>query len=68
MACAIFTKWVVGAVIGSIYPATWFVTICRGVFSKGLGFADLWPDLLVLFATFPVILALCVALLRKQES
>ena len=35
-----------GAVIGSIYPATWFVTICRGVFSKGLGFADLWPDLL----------------------
>ncbi|ALR21363.1 MULTISPECIES: ribosome-associated ATPase/putative transporter RbbA [Sphingomonadaceae] len=57
-----------GAVIGSIYPATWFVTICRGVFSKGLGFADLWPDLLVLFATFPVILALCVALLRKQES
>ncbi len=30
-----------GAFIGKIYPATYFVTISRGVFSKALGFADL---------------------------
>ncbi len=30
-----------GAFIGKIYPATYFVTISRGVFSKALGFVDL---------------------------
>jgi len=29
-----------GAVIGALYPTTYFVTISRGAFSKALGFAD----------------------------
>jgi ribosome-dependent ATPase len=58
----------VGAVIGSLFPTTHFVTICRGVFSKGLGFADLSQPLIALTAAFPVILGLCVVLLKKQES
>ncbi|WP_454887494.1 ribosome-associated ATPase/putative transporter RbbA [Sphingomonas oryzagri] len=57
-----------GALIGRVFPATHFVTICRGVFSKGLGFADLQVPLLSLAAAFPLILLLCAALLRKQES
>ncbi|MFS0849223.1 ribosome-associated ATPase/putative transporter RbbA [Novosphingobium panipatense] len=58
----------VGAVVGTIFPASHFVTICRGVFSKGLGFGDLVQPLLALTIAFPVILAACVLLLKKQES
>ena len=57
-----------GKLIGAIYPATHFVTICRGVFSKGLGFFDLTTQLLALAVAFPVLLGLCVVLLRKQEA
>ena len=58
----------VGAFIGAIFPTSHFVTICRGVFSKGLGFGDLAQPLLALAVAFPVILGLCVMLLKKQES
>lgn len=56
-----------GAVIGRVFPASHFITIARGTFSKGLGFADLrasyWPLLLAI----PVLLALAAVFLRKQE-
>ena len=58
----------VGALIGRIFPTTHFVTICRGVFSKGLGFVDLAHPLFALGAAFPVIMGLCVLLLKKQEG
>ncbi|PXW95296.1 ribosome-dependent ATPase [Sphaerotilus hippei] len=57
-----------GAFIGHIYPATHFLTIARGTFSKALGLADLQPELLALALAYPVILGLSVAMLRKQES
>ncbi|WP_419723000.1 ribosome-associated ATPase/putative transporter RbbA [Sphingobium aquiterrae] len=57
-----------GAVIGAIFPTTYFIMICRGVFSKGLGFADLSQPLLALALAFPAILAICAMLLRKQED
>jgi ribosome-dependent ATPase len=57
-----------GKLIGPIFPATPFVTICRGVFSKGLGFVDLGQELLSLAIAFPVILGLSALLLKKQES
>ena len=53
--------------VGEVFPATHFVTICRGVFSKALGFADLSPYLLPLALAIPVILGLSVLLLKKQE-
>ncbi len=53
--------------IGEIFPATHFLTICRGTFSKALGFADLGRSLLPLGLAIPVIVGLSVALLRKQE-
>ncbi|MGJ0485834.1 MAG: ribosome-associated ATPase/putative transporter RbbA [Methylomicrobium sp.] len=53
---------------GDIFPGTHFLTICRGTFSKALGFADLGPLLLPLALAIAVILGLSIALLKKQES
>ncbi|MFC3340409.1 ribosome-associated ATPase/putative transporter RbbA [Paracandidimonas soli] len=57
-----------GRLIGEIYPATYMITISRGVFSKALGFGELgsafWPMLL----SVPVIIGAAIMLLRKQES
>lgn len=57
-----------GAVIGQLYPTSHFLVISRGVFSKALGFADLGDYLLPLALTVPALLALCTALLKKQET
>lgn len=56
-----------GRLIGSIYPATFMFSISRGVFSKGLGLADLQGALLPLLLSVPVVMLAAVALLRKQE-
>ncbi|WHZ23821.1 MAG: Ribosome-associated ATPase RbbA [Nitrospira sp.] len=56
-----------GALIGRLYPTTHFLTISRGTFSKALGFADLQPAFLALMLAVPVLMGLCVALLKKQE-
>jgi ribosome-dependent ATPase len=55
------------AVFGRIFPATYFISLCRGVFSKSLGFAEQGFDLLVLGLGGPVLVAISIALLRKQE-
>ncbi|MFN4325589.1 MAG: ribosome-associated ATPase/putative transporter RbbA [Azonexus sp.] len=54
--------------VGQFYPATYFILICRGAFTKGLGFAELWPSLLTLAAFIPVLTLASVALLKKQEK
>ncbi|TXG95968.1 MAG: ABC transporter ATP-binding protein/permease [Rhodocyclaceae bacterium] len=54
--------------IGQGYPATYFILICRGAFTKGLGFADLWHSLLALAAFIPLLTVVSVGLLRKQEK
>ncbi|HQU47535.1 MAG TPA: ribosome-associated ATPase/putative transporter RbbA [Casimicrobiaceae bacterium] len=56
-----------GAFVGRIYPASHFLTITRGVFSKALGFADLRASFWPLAIAAPLILAAAVLLLRKQE-
>ncbi len=55
-------------IVGEIFPGSYFLTICRGTFSKALGFADLSPLLLPLACSIPVILGLSIALLKKQDS
>ena len=55
-----------GALIGQIYPASHFVTISRGVFSKALTFADLGPQLLALTIVGPLLLVAGTLLLKKQ--
>lgn len=58
----------VGAWIGKIYPATHFLTISRGVFSKALDLQALTPSFWPLVGSLPIILAATAILLKKQES
>jgi ribosome-dependent ATPase len=57
-----------GSWIGRIYPATHFLTISRGVFSKALGLTDLMHSFWPLLVAVPVILGLAIMLLKKQEA
>ncbi len=57
-----------GAFIGHIYPTTYFMTIARGAFSKGLGFSDLAGSFIPLLIAGPVLIGLGIALLKKQAS
>ena len=57
----------VGRLIGQIYPTAHFLTIARGTFSKALDFADLRVPFTALLVAIPVLIGLCVALLKKQE-
>ncbi|KXS37851.1 MAG: ribosome-dependent ATPase [Halomonadaceae bacterium T82-2] len=56
------------AVIGQLYPTSHFLIISRGIFSKALGLAELYPYFLALLATIPVLSLLSLAGLRKQET
>lgn len=56
----------VGALIGEFWPATWFLQVSRGVFTKGLSFIDLQQTLLSLAAFIPVLTLISVVLLKKQ--
>lgn len=53
--------------IGHIFPTSYYLTIARGAFSKGLGFHDLQVWFIPLIVTIPILLGLTIALLRKQE-
>ncbi len=55
-----------GALIGPFWPATWFLQISRGVFTKGLSLSDMQGAFLALAAFVPVLTLMAVALLRKQ--
>ena len=54
--------------IGQGFPATYFLVICRGVFTKALGFTDLLAPLLALVLFIPILTAISLALLPKQEK
>ncbi|MCX8999360.1 ribosome-associated ATPase/putative transporter RbbA [Rhizobiaceae bacterium BDR2-2] len=58
----------VGAVIGNIFPATYFITISRGTFSKSLDFASLSGSFIPLLIAVPVLIGIGVLSLRKQAS
>ena len=53
--------------IGSIFPTSHFLTISRGMFSKGLGFMDLPLDFAALALASPVLIGVGAMLLKKQE-
>ena len=54
--------------IGSIFPATYFINISRGVFSKDIGFSGHSFDLFALFLAVLCIAALSLFTLKKQEQ
>ncbi|MFC6804393.1 ABC transporter permease [Methylophaga thalassica] len=57
-----------GYVVGHIYPASYYLLICRGAFTKGLGFDELnafyWPMALAIV----VLMCLSWLLLKKQDK
>ncbi len=57
----------VGQWIGRFYPATYFLVISRGVFTKALGFSELIWQYAAIAAFIPALTLLCWALLAKQE-
>jgi ribosome-dependent ATPase len=58
----------IGAVMGRLFPMTYFLPICVGTFTKGLGFADLSGKLATLALFAPALISLSLLLLRKQEK
>ena len=57
-----------GRWIGELYPASYMVTISRGVLSKALGFSELASSFWPLLLAAPVIFLCAAALLKKQED
>lgn len=57
-----------GRFIGLMFPAAWYQPITVGVFAKGLGFADLWLDILVLLGFAAAFIAAAVAFLHKRSA
>lgn len=55
------------AFMGTIFPATYFINICRGVFSKALEFKDLQVDFIALGSAVIIITLMSLIVLKKQE-
>jgi ribosome-dependent ATPase len=54
--------------LSRIFPSTYFQKISVGTFTKELGLATLWPNLVVLAVIALIYLVLSIALLPKQEK
>ncbi len=54
--------------VGVGFPASWFGTISRGGFTKGLGFADFLPQYGMLLLFFALYFGLACVFLKKQET
>jgi ribosome-dependent ATPase len=57
-----------GRWLGSAFPAAWYQDISVGAFTKGLGWALLWPDMAALAAFAVGYLACAIFALKKQEA
>jgi ribosome-dependent ATPase len=55
-------------VVGTLWPTTYFMHASVGAFTKGLDARLLAPDALALAAFVPVLLAVAMLLLRRQEA
>lgn len=57
-----------GRLIGMSLPPAWYQPVSVGVFTKGLGPAELWPNLVMLAFFFLLFLVVAQLALRKQEA
>lgn len=57
-----------GAIMGRMFPMTYFLPISVGTFTKGLGFADLTRYIGALALFVPALTTISLLLLRKQEK
>lgn len=58
----------IGAVIGTIFPATHFINISRGIFSKNIGLSGHLGDFFALALAVVVITLLSLITLKKQQN
>lgn len=56
------------ALLGRAFPMSYFLPISVGVFTKGLGFAELRSYFIGISIFIPILLGLSLMLLHKQES
>jgi len=54
--------------IGQLFPASYYLEMCRGVFTKALGFSDLSRQFIALAAFIPALTTITALLLPKQEK
>lgn len=57
-----------GRAVGLAFPAAWFQQVCIGTVTKGLGFAELWHNHLVIAVFAVVFMGTATIVLRKQEA
>src|SRR5262249_32754751 len=57
-----------GRLLGLSFPSAWYQPISVGAFTKGLGFDDLWSNLIMLAGFFVVYLVAAQLILRKQAT
>jgi ribosome-dependent ATPase len=57
-----------GRLLGLGFPSAWYQPISVGAFTKGLGFDDLWSNLIILVGFFVVYLVAAEFFLRKQAT
>lgn len=55
-------------VLGLSFPSAWYQPITVGVFTKALGFAQMWPNVVAIVVIALAYLLLSLVLLRKQEA
>jgi ribosome-dependent ATPase len=58
----------VPAIMGRCFPMTYFLKVSVGVFTKGLGVRELAGSLFALALFIPILTALSLMFLRKQEA
>jgi ribosome-dependent ATPase len=58
----------VGVWLGSIFPASYFITISRGIFTKDVGFEGLKSEFISLGVLIIGITVLSLFFLKKQEK
>jgi ribosome-dependent ATPase len=56
------------AILGKVFPSTYFQAISVGAFTKALGLRELWPNVVALAVIAAAFFSLSVALLTKQEK
>jgi len=57
-----------GKLIGTLWPASYYMHLSVAAFTKGLGLFDLMQDIIYLALFGPVFIAIAAAFLKKQEA
>lgn len=54
--------------MGLLFPAAWYQPVSVGVITKGLGFGELWTNLVILAAFAIGFIAIALSALRKRSA